>query len=72
MKIKHCILGAAAMLMAAGAQAQDSVAAVDSNFYIFLCFGQSNMEGQGTITAADRNVSNKFQVLNTTECNGRL
>jgi hypothetical protein len=23
--------------------------AADPNFYIFLCFGQSNMEGQGTI-----------------------
>ncbi|MBO7478464.1 MAG: T9SS type A sorting domain-containing protein [Salinivirgaceae bacterium] len=68
MKIKHYILGAAAMLMAAGSQAQDSVAAVDSNFYIFLCFGQSNMEGQGTITAADRNVDERFQAMNTTDC----
>jgi hypothetical protein len=25
----------------------------DPNFYIFLCFGQSNMEGQGTIQAQD-------------------
>lgn len=68
MNIRHYILGAAAMLMAAGAQAQSSVAAVDSNFYIFLCFGQSNMEGQGTITDADRNVDERFQAMNTTEC----
>ena len=25
------------------------VKAQDPSFYIFLCFGQSNMEGQGTI-----------------------
>lgn len=68
MKFKHYILGAAAMLMAAGVQAQDLVTAVDSNFYIFLCFGQSNMEGQGTITAADRNVDERFLVMNTTDC----
>ena len=68
MKIKHYILGAAAMLMAAGSQAQDSVAAVDSNFYVFLCFGQSNMEGQGTITDADRNVDERFLAMNTTDC----
>ena len=72
MKIKHYILGAAAMLMAAGSQAQDSVAAVDSNFYIFLCFGQSNMEGQGTITAADRNVDERFLAMRTTDCDGEL
>ena len=28
-------------------------AAVDPNFYIFLCFGQSNMEGNARPEAAD-------------------
>ena len=28
-------------------------AAVDENFYIFLCFGQSNMEGAAKPEAAD-------------------
>ena len=28
-------------------------AAVDPNFYIFLCFGQSNMEGAARPEAAD-------------------
>lgn len=41
MKIKHYLLSAA-MLLAVGANAQEP-AVVDSNFYIFLCFGQSNM-----------------------------
>ena len=72
MKIRHYVLGAAAMFFTAVANAQEPAVAVDSNFYIFLAFGQSNMEGQGTISAADKNVSDKFQVLNTTECNGGL
>ena len=32
-----------------------AVADPDPNFYIFLCFGQSNMEGGGTIEEQDRN-----------------
>jgi hypothetical protein len=27
-----------------------------SNFYIYLCFGKSNMEGQGAIEPQDTNV----------------
>lgn len=72
MNIKHLILGAAAMIVSVAANAQDSIAPVDSNFYIFLCFGQSNMEGQGTITAADRNVDERFQAMRTTDCDGEL
>lgn len=72
MNIKHHILGAAAMILSVAANAQDSIASVDSNFYIFLCFGQSNMEGQGTITAADRNVDERFQAMRTTDCDGEL
>ncbi len=40
----------------------------DSNFYIFLCFGQSNMEGQGTIEAQDKNVDSRFKVLEAVNC----
>ena len=41
----------------------------DPNFYIFLCFGQSNMEGQGTIEAQDKNnVNSRFQVLQSVNC----
>jgi Carbohydrate esterase, sialic acid-specific acetylesterase len=35
----------------------------DPNFYIFLCFGQSNMEGGGTIGDDDLIVDPRFQVL---------
>ena len=35
----------------------------DPNFYIFLCFGQSNMEGGGEIEEQDRIVDPRFQVL---------
>jgi len=37
----------------------------DPNFYIYLCFGQSNMEGQGTIEAQDQLVSTRFKMMAT-------
>lgn len=40
----------------------------DQNFYIFLCFGQSNMEGQGAIQVQDNTVDSRFQVLQALEC----
>ncbi|MGE5797756.1 MAG: sialate O-acetylesterase [Ignavibacteria bacterium] len=40
----------------------------DQNFYIFLCFGQSNMEGQGAIQVQDKTVDSRFQVLQALEC----
>ena len=41
----------------------DGHAAPDPNFHIYLCFGQSNMEGQGNIESQDRTVDSRFQVL---------
>lgn len=35
----------------------------DPNFHIYLCFGQSNMEGQGNIENQDKSVDSRFQVL---------
>src|SRR4051812_18355965 len=35
----------------------------DPNFCVFLCFGQSNMEGGGKIEDRDRTVDKRFQVL---------
>jgi len=35
----------------------------DPNFYIYLCFGQSNMESGGKMDEMDRNVDKRFQVL---------
>jgi hypothetical protein len=41
----------------------------DPNFYIYLCFGQSNMEGYpGTIEAQDKTVDSRFQVMEAVNC----
>jgi len=42
--------------------------AKDPNFYIFLCFGQSNMEGNARIEEQDKTVDSRFQVLSTLDC----
>jgi hypothetical protein len=40
----------------------------DSKFYIFLCFGQSNMEGNARVEAQDLTVDNRFQVMEAVNC----
>ena len=42
----------------------------DPNFYIFLCFGQSNMEGNATTIAASykTNVDTRFRVMEALNC----
>lgn len=50
------------MLFALNASAQDQ------NFYIFLCFGQSNMEGNAKFEAQDTTVDARFQVLEAVDC----
>ena len=35
----------------------------DTNFWIFLCFGQSNMESGGRMDDQDRTVDQRFQVM---------
>lgn len=41
----------------------------DKNFYIFLCLGQSNMEGNARIEEQDKeNVDPRFQVMSTIDC----
>jgi hypothetical protein len=42
--------------------------AQNSNFHIYLCFGQSNMEGQGKIEEQDKTVDQRFQVMQTMDC----
>lgn len=42
--------------------------AQDSNFHIYLSFGQSNMEGQGTIEKQDTIVDSRFKVLQSLDC----
>ncbi|MBN1817089.1 MAG: carbohydrate binding domain-containing protein [Sedimentisphaerales bacterium] len=41
----------------------NALADPDPNFYIFLCFGQSNMDGAGRIEQQDKTVDERFQVL---------
>lgn len=42
--------------------------AQNPNFHIYLCFGQSNMEGQGTIETQDRTVNSRFKVMEAVSC----
>ena len=48
-----------AVLLAFGTDALSQ----DTNFYVYLCFGQSNMESGGKMEEADRMVDKRFQVL---------
>ena len=40
-------------------------AEVDPNFYIYLCFGQSNMEGNAAAESIDAQVNSRFKMLAT-------
>lgn len=44
------------------------ILAQDTNFYIFLCFGQSNMCGAAKAEAQDSIVDTRFQMMATTDC----
>jgi hypothetical protein len=63
MKIKAAFFLFAALLFL-----NKEVLSQDSNFYIFLCFGQSNMEGNAKAEAQDSIVDNRFQVLEAVDC----
>jgi len=45
-----------------------NVIAQDPDFYIYLCFGQSNMEGQGKIEEQDKTVDSRFRVMQAFDC----
>jgi hypothetical protein len=45
-----------------------NIYAQKSNFYIYLCFGQSNMEGQGTIETQDMTADSRFRVFQALDC----
>ncbi|MFD1292859.1 sialate O-acetylesterase [Lutibacter holmesii] len=38
------------------------------NVHIYICFGQSNMEGQGKIETKDTIIDNRFQMVQTIDC----
>lgn len=42
--------------------------AQDPNFHIYLCFGQSNMEGSAAIEAQDTTVDSRFKKMQSVEC----
>lgn len=53
------LLATAALLLGVAS----APAAPDPNFHIFLCFGQSNMEGGGRIEERERTVDPRFRAL---------
>ena len=58
-------MGVLLTTLAVGAKAD-----VDPNFYIYLCFGQSNMEGNAQPQSVDKQyVDPRFQMLATTNFN---
>ncbi len=58
MKLPHVFTFLSLLLLASvKADAQDS------NFYIFLCFGQSNLESGGKMEEMDQTVDKRFQVM---------
>jgi hypothetical protein len=59
MKMKMALFLLAVLLTAA----TQALAKPDPNFHIYLCFGQSNMEGGGRIEEQERTVDPRFQVL---------
>ncbi|TXE15057.1 sialate O-acetylesterase [Seonamhaeicola algicola] len=44
----------------------------DPNFHIYLCFGQSNMEGSAQIEAQDRITNSRFLALQSLDCDNLL
>jgi hypothetical protein len=63
MKIKVGFLLLAGLLLS-----HVNVFAQDPNFHIYLCLGQSNMEGNARIEPQDTTVNPRFQVLSTLDC----
>jgi len=61
--IKHIVIVALLIFMS------NSIMAQDPNFYIYLCFGQSNMEGNAKFEPQDTlNVSSRFKMMSAVDC----
>lgn len=43
----------------------------DPNFHIYLCFGQSNMEGAARPESQDQSCDSRFQMMSTANCSNR-
>jgi len=61
--MKRCLLLLAGLIFL-----HVNVFSQDAKFYIFLCFGQSNMEGNAKAEAQDSVVDNRFQVMEAVAC----
>ena len=66
-KICFAVLVTALSLFSMNAKAE-----ADPNFYIYLCIGQSNMEGQGVIEDCDLSPDERFQMMSTLDCGTRM
>ena len=62
MKKKHTSLLIGLILLGMNAFSQDP------DFHIYLCFGQSNMEGAGAIETVDKTVDSRFKVMEAVDC----
>ena len=61
--MKKFALALLLMCMTGGAMAQ-SASKPDPNFYVYLCFGQSNMEGNARIEIQDlHGVDNRYLMM---------
>lgn len=63
MKLKYILL-----LLAGWLLIHTNAFSQDKKFYVFLCFGQSNMEGNAKFEAQDTTVDSRFQVLEAVDC----
>jgi enterochelin esterase-like enzyme len=61
-RMAECLLFGAMLFSANRSWSQDP------KFYVFLCFGQSNMEGNAKIEPQDTTVDSRFQVMETVDC----
>jgi hypothetical protein len=63
MKLRRGLIAGLALLLFSG-----NTFSQDRDFYIFLCFGQSNMEGNAKFEPQDTSVHKRFQVLEAVDC----
>jgi hypothetical protein len=61
---RFCVLFIACLGIGCAVRAQTP----DPDFYVFLCFGQSNMEGQGRIEPRDTIAEPRFRLLSAVDC----
>lgn len=69
----NILQGIASIVLAVAACVSNVSAAPDPDFHIYLCIGQSNMEGNALIEPADRQeVPGRFLVMSTTDFSNQL